>query len=61
MFKLQGTYATVLEATEMLKVTESYVRQLLRRGEIVGAIKIGRDWLIPVVDGEIKRQGAFES
>jgi predicted GIY-YIG superfamily endonuclease len=49
-----GIYATVIEATAILGVNDSYVRQLLRRGNIPGAVKIGRDWIIPVIDGQIK-------
>lgn len=54
MFKLNGVYATVQESAEMLDVTVSYIRRLLRRGDIEGAIKIGRDWIISVEDGKIK-------
>ena len=54
MFKLNGVYATVTEAVKILGFNESYIRRLLKEGKVRGAVKTGRDWLIPVIDGEIK-------
>jgi excisionase family DNA binding protein len=54
MFKLNGDYATVSEAVEMLGVNQQYVRRVLQQGRVSGAVKIGRDWLIPVINGQIK-------
>lgn len=48
MFELHGTYETIQEAVSRLRLTESYIRRLLRQGKIEGAVKVGRDWLIPV-------------
>lgn len=53
MLELHGTYASVQEAAQMLGVTERYIRKMLVGGRIQGAVKTGRDWLIPVVNGAI--------
>ncbi len=53
-FELTGTYTTAKGAAELLSVNDSRIRQLLLSGRIVGAIHIGRDWLIPIVDGQIQ-------
>jgi excisionase family DNA binding protein len=54
MFKLNGDYATVSEAVEILGVNQAYVRRVLQQGRVSGAVKIGRDWLIPVINGQIQ-------
>lgn len=38
---------TVAEAAAEMTVTQGYVRRLARRGDLSGAEKPGRDWLIP--------------
>src|SRR5277367_2025151 len=38
---------TVAEAAAEMTVTQGYVRRLARRGDLNGAEKPGRDWLIP--------------
>ncbi|MDA8065696.1 MAG: helix-turn-helix domain-containing protein [Thermaerobacter sp.] len=38
---------SVPEAAEKLGVTPARVRVLAREGRIHGAIKVGRDWVIP--------------
>jgi excisionase family DNA binding protein len=40
-------YQTTAEAAARLGVTPGYLRQLLVAGRIPGAVKRGRDWLIP--------------
>ena len=38
---------TTIQAADELGVTPARVRQLLAEQRIIGAIKPGRDWLIP--------------
>jgi excisionase family DNA binding protein len=57
MFKLSGDYATVSEAVEILGVNQQYVRRVLQQGRVSGAVKVGRDWLIPVINGRIEIKG----
>ena len=40
-------YLTTAEAAEVLGVSVGRVRQRLEAGQIAGAFKHGRDWLIP--------------
>ena len=47
--KIEG-YMTTAEAAEYLNITPSGVRHHLRRGNLPNAIKVGRDWLIPIED-----------
>ena len=53
MLQLKGTYASVAEAVEMLKLSDGHVRRLLRQKKIQG-VRTGRDWLIPVKNGQIQ-------
>jgi excisionase family DNA binding protein len=53
MLNLNGTYATVKDVCELLNCTEGYVRRMLIAKRLEG-IKIGREWLIPVIDGKIE-------
>jgi len=49
----EGTYATVKEACTLLDCTEGYVRRMLIVKRLDG-IKIGCEWLIPVVNGKLE-------
>lgn len=41
-------YMTVKEAAEMLRVTDWTIRRYLREGKVFkGAVRPGRNWLIP--------------
>jgi excisionase family DNA binding protein len=40
-------YLTPKETADRLRVTTRTVRNLIDRGEIVGAVKVGRQWRIP--------------
>ena len=40
-------YTTIREAAAELGLEESWVRRLCIAGRIVGAVKVGRDWMIP--------------
>ncbi len=40
-------YISVKEASEKWKISDSRIRVLCREGRIEGAMKIGRNWLIP--------------
>lgn len=54
---MADTLLTIPEAAPVLGLTVQRVRVLAREGRLVGARKIGRDWLIPlpvVVDPPIK-------
>lgn len=53
MIELHGTYASVKDACDLLGCTEGYVRQMLIAKRLNG-IKIGREWLIPVVNGKLE-------
>lgn len=53
MLELYGTYASVQEAAQILGMTDGRIRQMLLAERIPGAVKTGRDWLIPVIDGVI--------
>ena len=56
--KLTGEYLTVAEAVEYMGCTDGWIRELLRRGELPGARRIGlRVWIIPKADAERARQG----
>jgi hypothetical protein len=44
-------YVGVTELAEKLKVSCTRVRTLLRQGRITGAFKIGKTWVIPLVEG----------
>ena len=52
MFNLNGVYANVEQAVILLGVTKSYITRLIRE-ERIEAIRIGREWLIPVTDGKV--------
>lgn len=39
---------TVKEAAAKWNISEVRVRQYLKDGRIEGAVKVGRDWIIPV-------------
>lgn len=43
-------YLTVREAAKLLRVTEWTIRKHLREGVYPGAIRPGRNWLIPRAD-----------
>jgi hypothetical protein len=49
-----GTYTTTKGAAERLGTSDAWIRQLLLSGKILGAIHIGRDWLVPVVNDQIQ-------
>jgi excisionase family DNA binding protein len=53
MLNLNGTYATVKDACKLLECTEGYVRRMLIAGRLDG-IKIGREWIIPVINGKLE-------
>ena len=42
--ELASTLISVTQASELSKLTPSYIRRLLRNGEMWG-VKIGRNWL----------------
>ena len=48
---------TVSEAAMFLRLKPGTVRLLCLRGQIEGAEKIGRDWIIPWPPKYIKRRG----
>ncbi len=52
MIELNGTLVGVDEAGLITGLTPSYIRKLIRSGEIEGAVKVGRDWLMPVANGK---------
>jgi hypothetical protein len=52
-WKLKGTYVNVQGACILLDCTEGYVRRMLIIKRLDG-IKIGREWLIPVVNGKLE-------
>ncbi|NET52523.1 MAG: helix-turn-helix domain-containing protein, partial [Merismopedia sp. SIO2A8] len=39
------------QAAELLGISTTRVRQLLKQGRIQGAYKVGRFWVIPLFDG----------
>lgn len=40
-------YLTSQQAAESLGLTRRRIRQLCESGQIAGAVKLGRDWMIP--------------
>ena len=40
-------FITTTEAAEIAQIHPGYLRQLLSWGQVAGAQKAGRDWLIP--------------
>ena len=40
-------YLSAKQAANELECSDAYIRQLCLAGRITGAIKLGRDWLIP--------------
>ena len=48
---------TVKQAAKILRLKPVTVGMLCRRGQIEGAIKVGRDWVIPSPPKYIKRRG----
>ncbi len=40
-------YISIKEASERWKISDSRIRLLCREGRIEGAVKVGRNWLIP--------------
>lgn len=50
---------TVRDIAKALRVSESRVRRLAETGRLIGAQKLGRDWLIPdvlVIDPPIRHR-----
>ena len=48
---------TVREAAKILRLKPVTVRLLCVRGQIEGAVKVGRDWVIPDRPTYIERRG----
>lgn len=44
-----GEYITSHQASDLLDLTTGNVTKMINRGKFPGAIKVGRDWLIPVL------------
>lgn len=40
-------YLTSQQAADSLGLTRRRIRQLCESGQIAGAVKLGRDWMIP--------------
>lgn len=55
MVKVRCAYLTVEEYAKKYNITETTVRQWIRRGKIRSAQKRGRDWLIPELADKPKR------
>jgi len=53
---MEETELTTSEAAERLGVTPMRVRQLCQGGELPGARRRGRDWLIPVAAISVYQQ-----
>ena len=50
-------YLSATEAARQLGLDSSQVRLLCRRGQIRGAVKAGRDWLVPAPPVYERRRG----
>ena len=48
---------TVKQAAKILRLKPGTVGLLCRSGQIEGAVKVGRDWMIPDRPSYIKRRG----
>ena len=48
---------TAKQAADILQLKPVTVRLLCLRGQIEGAVKVGRDWVIPAPPKYIKRRG----
>lgn len=44
---MPNDWLTTIEAGQRLGITPARIRQLCQAGRIVGAQKVGRDWVIP--------------
>lgn len=42
-----ASFLTTAQAADKLDVSPAFVRSLAKRGKLAGAVRHGRDWLIP--------------
>jgi len=60
VLRLAGTHMTVRQLAEKCIVGENVIRQACQEGR-VAAVKHGRSWFIPVLDGEIYARAYFKA
>ncbi len=47
MYAVASKLITTAEAAQRAGISLSYVQRLCRDGQVKGAMRIGRDWLVP--------------
>ena len=56
--EIHTEYVSVCEASEILGVNESRIRQIMREGRFIGAFKFADTWMIPrnSVEGYVRKK-----